>query len=212
VLVVVIGVVGVLGAALLTLAIMQRAFAAAPEPPPAPSPVPWLSDEVWRSLGPSDGRLARLGFGGRPIQGPELIPVTPRDQARAPVLPIPKNAPVPPTLDFVSALRALIQTAGPGQIRTPVWPQCCQRLATLVFRQGKGTPLVTLEAQGPLDQAYLEGELSTWGGAAADRARLLATGWREVLAMMRAGSHHGQGIHIYQCRACGRVYVASSGP
>jgi hypothetical protein len=194
--------------------ILQRTERRAPAP--SRSPVPWLADPVWRRLNPAGyaaRRAALVGPAlGTAVVRPSVIPVTDDDRDRAPVLPEPRGA-VPPAGTVDEQLRRLRDTPGSGRIHSPVWPYCCERLATLIACQDGGERLAEIEASaGPLDRAFLDGELDGWGGPGADRAALERQGWSAVLAGMRDGTHTGQGIAIYCCRACGRVYVASCAP
>jgi hypothetical protein len=193
------------GVALATLAVMARRGAPA-IPPVGRSPAPWIADEVWRYQ-----PRGLLPVGG--VVQPEIVAATEGDRARVPKAPVPKGAELPPEGTSQQQRDRLLATPGPTRIRTPVWPMCCERLAVLVAHRPTSVRLGELEAvAGALDQAYLESELASWGSPGADRNALLARGWGEVLALVRGGQHDGEGLAIYQCRACGRMYVGSCGP
>jgi len=196
------------------LVILQRLDRGAPRAPG--SPVPWIADGVWRTLNPeglAQRSVALLGHAlGAAVIHPTLIAVGDEDRRRAPIHRSPGGA-VPPAGTIDQQRTRLAQTPGRGKIHSPVWPYCCERLATVIACQGGRAELAAIEgASGPLDRAYLDGELDTWGGPGADRSAFKAQGWGAVLAGMREGTHSGEGISIYCCRACGRVYVASCAP
>ncbi|MEZ4270279.1 MAG: hypothetical protein R3C68_02215 [Myxococcota bacterium] len=177
------------------------------------SPVPWISDDVWQGLFPQ-GFLGRRNLtAGKLIVNPDPIEATDADRSRAPVAPIPEGV-QPSPRGTLASLRKLLQSLpGPQSIRSAVWPICCGRLGTLISRQGGRKQLAHIESiAGPLDQAYLEREIDDWGGPETDTQTLKDKGWSDVLAGIRRGEHSGQGVNIFQCRGCGRVYVASSGP
>lgn len=176
------------------------------------SPVPWLSDVVWRQMNPQ-GFLARrqAGLSGPVVRNPDVTEVSDDDRRRAPLMPA--HGDCSPEGDRDAQHARLLGTPGAGSINSPVWPWCCRRLATLVSRHGGGDALARIEAHaGALDRAYLDAELRSWGGPEADIEGYRKLGWSGVLEQMRSGEHSGEGINVFHCRACGRVYVASSGP
>ena len=178
------------------------------------SPFPWLSDDIWSGLERQEGPFLPPRRDARgTIVSPQLTLATDADRARIPKHPLVQDLPVPPESTGTEHREQLIQTKAIGQLRMPVWPVCCNRLSTLINFQGIGRPLADIESEaGPLDQAFLERELRGWGGPTADNQEILATGWRDVLADIRNGNHDYQGMAFYQCRACGRYYVASCQP
>ena len=206
----------VVGVLVLTFAILLwlKHFGPAPAADVPRSPVPWLSDAVWRDLHPR-GYLSRRGAGGRAlIFSPDLVQTTEADRVRAPLAPDALDpGELPPEDELASLRQHLLGTPGSGTINLAVWPVCCRRLATLISRQGRGQRLDDIESYvGSLDRAFLEGELIRWGGPGADQAPMFQKGWSEVLGQMRLGEHTGIGIHVYHCRHCHRVYVASCAP
>ena len=62
---------------------------------------------------------------------------------------------------------------------------------------------------GPLSRAFLEGERDGWGPDAT--LEELHHRFEEQLSWMREDGV-ADGTNIFQCRACGRVYVASCHP
>jgi len=205
---------GLVTIALVTLWVMQRTTTQPVQTPSQNrSPAPWIADSVWRALKPQ-GTLSRRGvIASYFVSAPELIPTTDNDRRRVPVAVVPEDVPVPPAGDWQAQLERLKNTPGRTSARRAVWPYCCERLATLLSCQGKGDSLNEIEAMaGSLDRAFLEGEINRWGGPSSDREALRATGWRGVLGELRMGVHSGTGINIFQCRACGAVFVASCAP
>ena len=193
---------------LTVLWVLQRC---APEPDRAQgAPVSWLADSVWRRLQPFQTRWL---VGSVLVRSPTLTSANGQDHERVPRLSLKPGLPVPPEMKAQPALRALATMTGPSMICQPVWPYCCNRLATLISWQGGAADLTRIEQEaGPLDQAFLAEEFASWGGGAEEQERFYQAGWSEVLAMMRSGRHSGQGVNIFQCRACGRIYVASCAP
>ena len=206
---------------LLTLGVLlflRRLDSADPEA--ATSPVPWLSDDVWAELNPQ-GFLARRALLGSPVvTDPDLIEVTDDDRRRAPTMPDasscgersglwPRHRATRTRDDHV---RDLLATPGSGSINSAVWPLCCAALAMLIWRQGGRKDLLAIEARcGALDMAFLEGELASWGGSGSND-EFQEHGWHDILELMRRGDHSGEGMNIFQCRGCARLYVASCGP
>jgi hypothetical protein len=89
---------------------------------------------------------------------------------------------------------------------------CCERLCTLIWNEGVGPDIVALELElGPLDRAYVEQEVLTeWGPPEHARA-LLDQGFGPALERIRRGKVSASGVNLFQCRACGRLYLASCG-
>jgi len=186
-----------------------------PEPPQATgSPVAWVADEVWQRLNPS-GFLARRVVAVQPgpvVIGPHMTPATRDDHLRVPQMLVRSDAEIPPTGSLAEQRARLLKTPGGGQIKSAVWPVCCDRLGTLISCQQNDALAGIEQVAGPLDRAFLAEELNSWGGPNADVSSFRDHGWREVLSRMRTGAHSGMGINIFQCRACGRLYVASCAP
>ena len=79
---------------------------------------------------------------------------------------------------------------------------CCDRLATLINRQGDGIPLGTIEAEtGPLDHAFLIRDLrSNWScRTEAEIAAAMSGGYAEPLKNLREDAVV-EGLVIFQCR------------
>lgn len=94
----------------------------------------------------------------------------------------------------------------------PYWPICCGVLATLINAEGAGETLAAIEATaGSLDTSHLEGRPLRGVDTRHSRqlAEVVQAGYREELAMMRRNGDLGDGFNVFQCRCCGRVYIAS---
>lgn len=173
------------------------------------SPYPWLADEVWRLWNFDIPKGVLLDEGVSPISQPILTVVTSADKSRARKAVSVAHGLIPPagSLDEHEAL--LDSTRGVGFIGSVRWPVCCHRLATLIMNCGGGIELGKLEAEtGPLDDALLEAHVSD----GRDPRAVVFRDWAEFLRQMRLGRHSGDGINMFQCRQCGRVYGAYSEP
>lgn len=200
--------------------LLQRLRGARPAPPPPPlrdvphipSPVPWISDEIWSgivSYGPQEGPLPVL-------REPRLYVVTRDDQRRAPVLSIAEGAKVPKWSTYYENKSHLERLKSPaGCIHLPTWPMCCGRLATLINERGDGRSLESIEAEAgaPLDLAFMEMEIwHDWTPESQESIdEIFRTGYGEMLAELRKEGMTDS-VLIFQCRACGRVYVGSCSP
>jgi len=94
----------------------------------------------------------------------------------------------------------------------PYWPVCCEALATLINTEGAGHTLADIEAAaGPLDSSHLEADLTEdWTPNSPQHlAEVVQAGYREEIALMRHDGGLGDGFNVFQCRRCGRVYIAS---
>ena len=160
-------------------------------------------------------RKRQLGPDGKPqtILNPQLFEVTQWDWERI-------SGTIPPTNyrklapEILGQLEnQLLRSPGSFIFRSPSWPVCCSQLGVLLHSQGKGIPLSELESEnGPLDQAFLENELRTWGGPQAEVEGYFAKGWTDILMQIRAGTHSGQGINFFRCDNCKRIYIGSCSP
>jgi len=175
-------------------------------PPPTPSPVPWIDDLVWAvwSRWPAKSDDS-------PIWEPRLREATEDDRRRAARRP-PRGIPGP-TGSSEQHARTLAGTppAALGILR-PCWPICCSTLTTLINSQGAGEALDAIEATaGPLDTSHLEADLSEdWTPKSPQHlAEVVQIGYREEIALMRRDGGLGDGFNVFQCRRCGRVYIAS---
>jgi hypothetical protein len=84
-----------------------------------------------------------------------------------------------------------------------VWPVCCERLTTLVMDQGGGMALEQLEAAaGPLDDALTDAAR----GYHQDGPKAARVDWAKALDGVRSGRHGGDGLVVFHCRVCGRLY------
>lgn len=179
---------------------------------PRASPVPWIADEVW-----TDWQYwinAPLPADYPTIEHPDLIPVEAEDLDRAPHATVPQGVPVPQPGSFTELVQQLATTPPASGVRSPCWPLCCGRLATLINHQGDGLPIEQIEVQtGPLDRAFLVGDLrSNWGCKSEDElADAMKRGYGESLSELREDGM-SEGLVIFQCRACGRVYVGGCHP
>lgn len=177
--------------------------------------MPWLSDAIWREWNDQNPLGASLKEPNSPISGAVPTPVTEDDRRRAPSGLVPTDAPVPPPGSPEDHSRILESTPGEGYIGCVNWPVCCSRLTTLIGPT-KEMEVRELEALvGPLDLAVIEADnASTFPNrdpAAIDHT-IRHGPWGETLAKMRIGKHGGDGINFFQCRSCGRIYVAASEP
>lgn len=187
----------------------------APEPQrrslePATSPVPWIADEVWTdwqywAVDPFPANFPT-------IEHPQVVAVREEDRehARAAV----PRGPAPPPGSLMEHVQLLATTPAASGVRAPIWPICCGRLATLVNHQGDGVPLEEIEGEtGPLDGGFLMGPTSRHSGGKNDAqlADVMRRSYHESLSELR---EHGvaEGLVIFQCRACGRVYVGGCHP
>ncbi len=177
-----------------------------PPPPPVPSPVPWVDDLVWAvwSRRPAESSVT-------PIWEPQLREVSAEDRSRA------ANATrsgTPSPRGTLEQHAQLLQSTPPvadGVLR-PYWPVCCESLATLINAEGAGRTLADIEAAaGPLDTSHLEANLTEdWTPTSPQQlAEVVQAGYREELALMRRDGGLGDGFNVFQCRRCGRVYIAS---
>lgn len=183
-------------------------------PPPSPadvpfvrSPVPWISDEIWSSW-----QTGEPGGDFPAFRDPRLYIVTRDDLSRARIATVDSSAPIPGWRTFrenLSQLQSLRSAS--GEIRDPSWPMCCGRLSTLINEEGGGRSLASIEAEtGPLDLAFMEMEVwHDWSPRnEQDVEKVWQTGYQEILGEARKDDALG-GVLLFQCRACGRVYVGS---
>ncbi len=177
-----------------------------PTPAPVSSPVPWVDDAVWAVW---SRRQAESTIS--PIWEPRLREVSADDRRRAA-----KGAPSGTfcprgTLEQHEQLLRSTPPVADGMLR-PYWPVCCEALATLINAEGAGHNLADIEAAaGPLDGSHLEADLTEdWTPNSPQHlAEVVQTGYREELGLMRRDSGLGDGFNVFQCRRCGRVYIAS---
>lgn len=174
------------------------------------SPVPWVSDEIWTSWTASEPDQERPA-----LRDPRLYIVSRDDLRRAPVGSIETGAEVPAWTTFDVNLRQLqALRLSSGGLLDPSWPMCCGRLATLINQEGYGRSIASIEAEtGPLDLAFMEMEI--WHDWAPQDQRALdaafAGGYGELFQEL--GREDAlQGVLLFQCRACGRIYVGSCAP
>lgn len=171
-----------------------------------PSPVPWVDDLVWAvwSRRPAEATIS-------PIWEPRLRVVSADDRRRA-ANGTPSGTFCPRgTLEQHEQLLRSTPPVADGMLR-PYWPVCCEALATLINAEGAGRTLADIEAAaGPLDKSHLEADLTEdWTPKSPQHlAEVVQTGYREELALMRRDSGLGDGFNVFQCRRCGRVYIAS---
>ena len=207
------GIAGLILLSFIMLLLMRSSPRETASAAPQGSPVPWIDDRVWQRLNP-DGFLARrYAWRGGMISQPQIVLASDADRERGPRREPGDDQPVPLEGSVDELRRMLAQTQGRGQVRSPMWPACCGRLATLIALHCGAEALSDLEAAyGSLDRAFLEEELRSWGGPGVDVQKFLDDGWSIVLEQVRSGEHSGQGLAAYSCRHCGRAYVASCGP
>lgn len=186
------------------------------------SPYPWIADAIWRR---TKDRREDPVLDARWAVSEELlvVAVSPEDQRRAPVVAVDENAHVPDVVGDLDEARALLQQAGGTGYTFPsavTWLVCCDRLATLV------DPPSQLAALPHLTEAEARSEWGSPGVAdfsfmdAPPRAR--TSFWRRLFhgrdpiadyqALQRAAIEGTDGVHILQCLACGRLYLACHHP
>jgi hypothetical protein len=112
-------------------------------------------------------------------------------------------APIGSPAEHEARLRA---TVGPGRVVGAHWPVCCGGLATLVVHHGAGES--TLLDEPSLTRCILraaaeESDPSFDAGLAE---------WSALLESVRQRCHGGDGISLFRCRRCGRVYGSYSEP
>ena len=182
-----------------------------------PTPIPWIHPALLKALPqeklPFKERRFNLNKQPQAVLEPQLLEVTAWDWERiSGTIPPDHHQKVHPN-DWAKLENQLLETAGPFVLRSPCWPICCSQLAVLLSSQGKGISLKDLESEnGPLDQAFLENELKTWGGPKAKLEEYFSQGWSGILAEIREGAHSGQGINIFRCENCKRLYIGSCSP
>lgn len=183
-----------------------------PPPEPRQSPVPWIADEVWTDWQYWVDDPLPADF--VTIEHPDLIPVEPEDLDRASRAAVPENVLVPAPGSHGELLQQLATTPPARGVRSPSWPMCCGRLATLINHQGDGVPIEQVEAEtGPLDHAFLLGDLRrNWGcKTEAQLTEAMNRGYRESLGELRENGV-AEALVIFQCRSCGRVFVGGCHP
>lgn len=173
------------------------------DPRAARSPVPWLSDEIWSEWNQEPPACESSEPG--PIYNFTLTPVTPDDRQRAKVALIPTNAAVPSEGTLETHECALRSTPGNGSLSWVRWPICCSRLSTLLSID----TLPELEDQvGPLDECLLEAHALD---GPDDRATTFRD-WASTLEQIRQKPHLSDGVCLFQCRNCGRLYGSYCAP
>jgi hypothetical protein len=168
-----------------------------------PSPYPWLSDRRWADwnwthldVDPDDEEL-------RPIHERTLTVVSAADRERAPVGAVPADAELPPVRTLDGHEKLLDSTHGGGFINLVRWPVCCRRLGTLL----SNGELNDIEAEvGPLDNSLIEAAIEDY--LPPDRESAFRC-WAVELAQVRGGRSGGDGMALFQCRSCGRIYGSS---
>lgn len=143
--------------------------------PASTSPVPWIANAVW----------ARSATATR-LDPAETVFISPMPEALA-------VTPVGPQVSPMSedALREALATT--PDVLSPFrnessWGRCCERLMVLRLASPEAPQLVEFEGRvgAPLD-------------------RLLPDPWPAELAAIRAGDAEENGVHVFECSACGRL-------
>lgn len=172
-----------------------------------PSPIPWIADQLWDQWNPPNG----LCLDGRaPIEEPQLEEVTEADLVRIP--PSPVQGQVPPEGSLEEQLTRLLSTPQSAMATfSPVWPVCCKRLTTLVNSQGEGIQLEELNPTGPLEKSYLESQFKyTMQVSRTSREEFEAVLHKALDELRQTGFIDG--LNVFECRVCGRKYLASCHP
>lgn len=153
-------------------------------------------------------RMQRFSAGGsegwRVIQEAKVVPVHPAAHVAAPVEPLVVALPLPPPGTLATQEVRLAAVRGGGHVVGVEWPVCCDRLAVLHFHNGAGETLDAALDAGILDDCLLR------EGAPApseDRAQ-----WAEMMERVRKRKHSGEGMSVFRCAACGRLYGSWSMP
>jgi hypothetical protein len=145
--------------------------------------------------------------GERIVHGGLVGPVSESDRARAHRLASDAGA-LPPVGTLAAQERRLSETLGAGSVQGAHWPLCCDRLTTLVFLHGAGIDGLVLIDRGGA-RGCLLASVAQAAGQALDEA---LTGWDALVEQVRRRRHSGEGMALFHCRACGRVYGAYAEP
>lgn len=168
-------------------------------------PFPWISEKVWRVWNPVQTDVGQRN----PIREPLVVRVSEGDGQRAGRWRIEPEGAAPSSSNLADHEALLETTRGQGYVGQVRWPVCCDRLATLIMSSGTGHDLREIEREaGNLNNALLESHVEDGGG---DLPELLQD-WSTNLAEIRSGRHAGDGVNLFWCRVCGRVYGAYSEP
>lgn len=187
-------VVGLCGLASLAVTVVQaRRRPFLPEEPElsGDSPVPWISKAVWRQRGQlsrapglydADIVSARLG-------DVDAVSVSAEWRDRAPVAR--SRLAVQPSRAPASSLEGSPHAGfwwNPGS-----WPVCCDELTTLVLANPTQAELAPYEAGGALDSSLEEPDVG-----------------QDLLEAAREGRSIEQGLNVFQCGRCQRIYSVAS--
>lgn len=174
------------------------------------SPVPWIADQVWDCWNPHGSECVD---GRAPVEEPQLEPVAKADLLRVPRKSVSVDPALLPPRGIPEQQRALLEESPKSACSTfcPVWPICCERLTTLVNSQGAGLGRLELEALGPLERAYLETEFQYSARVSRTTREQYEAGLSQLLDELKQKGAV-DGLNVFQCRTCGRSYVASCHP
>ena len=174
---------------------------------PGDSPVPWISTKLWRQANRRSLELEL--YMGTSAPTPCLDEVTAvvaddKDREAAPVVAVADEEPIPEPAPL-DQLQAQLDDPPEGTglfLHCVTWPVCCERLTTLV-EEGCGDG--GLAGVLPLAH-YLRAEIRAgWG--TGDETKV------ERYAAEPYGKKELQdGVALFHCRACGRVYLGSYHP
>ena len=189
----------------------RSSAATAKENPPTTSPVPWVAVAVWAdwSRRPVAAPTSLAGGSESPIGDPVVGDVTDDDRRRAPRRPLRDGEPISPVGSLAEHAQ-LLKSTPPASIGVygPFWPVCCKRLTTLIHCQGAGESLEDIErVVGRLDFAFVEANSGDMQLTAEQNAYLRARGYGDLLNEVRRNGG-GDGYGVFECRKCGRTYVA----
>lgn len=179
--------------------------------PPTTSPVPWIADAVWAdwSRRPVQKSTSLAGDSESPIGDPVVGEVSDDDRRRAPRRALREGEPMSPAGSLAEHTQ-LLKSTPPTSLGVygPFWPICCQRLTTLIHCQGAGKSLEEIErVAGCLDFAFVEPNSGDLQLTAEQDLELRARGYADLLNEFRR-DRGGDGYGIFECRKCGRTYVA----
>jgi hypothetical protein len=190
-------------------------------PPPGTRPVqtprrarcPWIADEVWSAwqywgsdpvpAGLPHHRIPRPVSGGRGRSG-----------ARPSLATVPPGASVPPPGTLRRTCATPGQHAALCRRSPPKLAHVLHRLATLINHQGDGVELEKIEAEtGPLDRAFLIQDLrSNWNCRSDADSQMRCVAGTQNPSSSCDEDGVVEGLVIFQCRSCGRVYVGGCHP
>lgn len=191
-------------AAVVALPLVRRPFAPSEPLVDDAPPVPWIDPVVWHSRfqhsrwvgyrqgGPGDEREDVEEGGGGGSAFPAFV--DPAQRARAPVGPplaVVDDRAIRTSDDAEAALARTPPEVGVWWNEAG-WPVCCERMAVLILVSPTAAELAALVLDRDIASACLEdGEQHIFD---------------ETVAFTRAGHRPENGLNLFQCGVCARVY------